>query len=213
MEYRGSEWEEEKTLKRSKQQNRDFEEKLQNFIVVMKNVYSNNNKRKLYQYEHSDMASHYRLKSSGLVVRPEKRFKMETSTPISYRRQPEILPDSSPLGQVTTPVDMSITKTSSEGGSLEEGIGGSSSNGSLMNRSMNNLQVTTPMKEEDVMILAKTTITANEFHDSSEAFRKRTSSLPKVMIFQMKTFGSMMKEIMAFKISSLRKRDMTTTSS
>ena len=111
---------------------------------------------------------------------PEKRFKMETITPISYRRQPEILPDSSPLGQVTTPVDMSITKTSSEGGSFEEGVGGSSSNGSLVGRSMNKLQVTTPMKEEDVMILAKTTITANEFHDSSEAFRKRTSSLPNL---------------------------------
>ena len=197
MQSRNYSWEVEKSDRMIKREEKMYDEMLNNFISVMKDVCSVNNKRKVPGSNDSHLCR-YHLRPPGgdssaadLVEyndRIAKKAKMEnlTSTPVTFRERPDSDLDASPVGVE----ELNLGEMNLNDSSSEEVI--TSPGDRSMDKKFRQMKVAPPRVEDGNMTLARRTIAANETFDSTASYRSRIHSLPSVgtkVVIKPLTFG------------------------
>ena len=181
LESRKYTWETEADYKAERMKEKDLEERLVNFIAVMRNVCNVQNKRK-FKMNGSDEFDCSRLRALSTdeetgVSSTNKRRKMETSTPVAFRHQLTMLSDSSPGSDCLDSCSDNdgsqvVVATTNDGDDLEEKH--------LLSRQMCKITITPPKPEAHVFTEARNSIAANETLDSSDTYRRRINTCPDV---------------------------------
>ena len=161
-------WDESVADKERRRVEKEYEEKLDNFTYVMRNVY-NVNKRKLNSDTVTDRFPCSRANAGADTCGTKRRKIMaSTSTPISFRQLKQ--------KQESPATDTSCS--TADGSFLEGDISCKNDSKLLVDKSFKDM-VLTPIKPEDkILTAARDAIAANETMDSSDMFRRRTNSLP-----------------------------------
>ena len=158
---------------------KELEERLNDFIIVMKNVCNAHNKRKINLNGPDEInCSRYRLLSTAEgtgQTSVHKKRKMETSTPVAYRHQPALLPDSSPGSDSQ---DIYSESDESQLSLATKNISNELERKHHLSRRMCKIELTPPKEETHVFTEARNFIAANETLDSSDTYRRRINTYP-----------------------------------
>ena len=184
-------WEADKLLRDEKRSERLREEKLSCFVDVMKSVAklscinnqanASTNETHIYRF----LTGAKRLLDNQESI-PDKRCRMDSSTPLKYRDPKKIDLESSPimgacedvidLSGLTLSEDSSLNNMTVEGCTVQDQT--QPNEDMVINKKCHKMNITQPKKDSPTTNVAKNLTTANQHFDSNEFFRRRSISLP-----------------------------------
>ena len=172
-------WDKEMNMKAERDQEKDFNERISNFISVMSSVSRLPNSTKPKKYA-KNILCFQNPKRPSQSQRKEgfKRCRMEASTPMQYREQPLLNLSQSPIE-----VEASEKKTN-DTTEEQSGVSSMSHDGDIVgvntgiSGGADKLELTPPKPEPRELTRAREDIASNEFCDSVHKFRTRSNSAP-----------------------------------
>ena len=173
-------WEQSKLNKKSLDDEGNWNKKLENFISVMSNViesfHDRNTKKESFNGYHCYRSNNNKRSSVEQGSRALKRMKsLQTSTPLNHRNPPKVLEESPVRGiqglgdslEIRHHSDSAQDSVGTEDagkGDLKTGVSGD----------LDQLEVTPPRVESDLVKVARNTVGLREHWDSHESFKKRS---------------------------------------